>query len=98
MFAEIAGGYIGWGGSGGIPSGTSGYSRMCGFNYSGFDVPYAGPASNPNTSKWWAFSSQHTSLIVVAMGDGSVRPINTSIDFGTWIYLTGMQDGVPVSF
>jgi prepilin-type N-terminal cleavage/methylation domain-containing protein len=36
MFAEYAGGQIDWNGSGGIPNGVSGGSRMVGFNYTGF--------------------------------------------------------------
>jgi prepilin-type N-terminal cleavage/methylation domain-containing protein len=97
MFGEVAGGFIGWGGSGGIPNGISGYSWAGGFNYSGWGTPYAGTAANPNTSQWYNFSSQHTYVVMVAMADGSVRPINTSIDFGTWIALTGMQDGYVIT-
>ena len=105
MFGEIAGGTINWGGSGGIPSGVSGFSRVAGFNYSGFDAPWAGPASapqndanHPNGSKWWAFSSQHTNQVLFCFGDGSVHPLNTSIDFSIWVYLTGMQDGIVVDY
>ena len=97
MFGEVAGGVINWGGSGGIPNGVSGWSWVCGFDYTGFGTPYAGSASSPS-SQWWNFSSQHTGHINVCMGDGSVRPINVSIDFGTWVYLSGKQDGVVVNF
>jgi prepilin-type N-terminal cleavage/methylation domain-containing protein/prepilin-type processing-associated H-X9-DG protein len=109
MFGEIAGGWIYWGGSGGIPDGTDGYGLTCGFNYSGFGSPVSGPkgiltdpAGSTNTPSngngyYYLFDSLHTGLINVAWGDGSVRPVNTSIDFSTWVYLTGIADGVAVS-
>jgi prepilin-type N-terminal cleavage/methylation domain-containing protein len=92
LFGEWAGGQIDWGGSGGIPNGISGVSWVCGFNYSGWGPPAAGDRTN-----WWGFSSNHTQIVNFGWGDGSVRSLNTSIDFGTWVYLTGYQDGVPVS-
>ena len=98
MFGEVAGGYIGWGGSGGIPSGTSAFSWVCGFNYSGFNTPYVGDASDPVNSQWYNFSSQHVGHINVCMGDVSVRSLDRAIDFPTWVYLTGIQDQVPVNF
>jgi len=97
MFGEMAGGLVNWGGSGGIPNGISGASWTAGFNYSGFNVPKSGPIAN-DTDNYYRFSSQHTGLINVCMGDGSVRPLKTSIDFSTWVYLTGIQDGVVVTF
>ncbi len=103
MFAEMVGGYIAWGGGGGIPSGVSGPSWVAGFNYSGFNSPYAGSEvlrPGPNNSSndyWYRFSSLHTNLVQVSMGDGSVRGIRSGIDFSVWVYLTGIQDGVTVS-
>jgi len=96
MFGEVAGGVINWGGNGGIPNGPSGWSWVCGFDYTGFNTPYAGPVVT--SSEWYNFSSQHESHINVCMADGSVQHISTSIDFATWVYLSGIQDGVPVSF
>ena len=98
MFGEASGGWISWGGGGGIPSGVSGYSWVSGFNYSGFDSPYAGTASNPQTSKWWAFSSQHTGIVNFCWGDGSVRPLKSNMDFSTWVFMTGIADGYIVTF
>ena len=99
LFGEFAGGYIGWGGNGGIPSGASGGSWSCGFNYSGFSGPVTGDPTNPNsTAAWYAFGSQHAGNVVnFAFADGSVRNLTTSIDFSTWVYLTGYADGVPVN-
>ncbi len=98
MIGEMAGGYIAWNGSGGIPNGVSGESWVAGFNYSGFDSPYSGSAADPVNSKWWAFSSQHTGIVQFAFGDGSVRPLRSGMDFSTWVYITGIQDGVVVTF
>jgi len=114
MFAEMVGGYIAWGGSGGIPNCVSGNSWTAGFNYSGFNPPSSGPdvirpcppkdanaglcTLGGTNDHWYRFSSMHTGLINVAMGDGSVRPIKTTIDFSTWVYLTGIQDGIVVTF
>jgi prepilin-type N-terminal cleavage/methylation domain-containing protein len=96
MFGEMVGGFNAWAGSGGIPNGAMGPGVGSGFNYSGFGVPVS---HNPTISTNWAvFSSTHTSLIQVCMGDGSVRGLNTSIDFNTWVYITGAMDGVVVNF
>jgi prepilin-type N-terminal cleavage/methylation domain-containing protein/prepilin-type processing-associated H-X9-DG protein len=96
LFGEVAGGYIGWGGQGGLSSGVSGWAWACGFDYSGFNTPYAGSVFNPNTSEWYNFSSQHTGVVNFAFADGSVQSLATGIDFGTWVYLSGYKDGVPV--
>jgi prepilin-type processing-associated H-X9-DG protein len=98
LFGEVAGGYIGWGGSGGIPNGVSGWAWACGFDYSGFGTPYAGSAADVNNSQWWNFSSQHTGVVNFCFADGSVHSLTTVIDFATWVYLTGFQDGVAVTF
>jgi hypothetical protein len=107
MFGEMAGGFNAWNGSGGIPNGPMTASWASGFNYSGFDSPWTGgPASAPacggtvtsNCSKWWAFSSQHTGIVNFCFGDGSVRSLRGQMDFSTWVYMTGIQDGIVVSF
>jgi prepilin-type N-terminal cleavage/methylation domain-containing protein len=114
MHAEMVGGWIVWGGSGGIPDGVDGPGFPAGFNYSGFDVPATGsqllqPCSqqDANAGKctlggsnayWYRFSSMHSNVINIGMGDGSVRTLNVSIDFTTWVYITGMQDGFTVTF
>jgi prepilin-type N-terminal cleavage/methylation domain-containing protein/prepilin-type processing-associated H-X9-DG protein len=99
LYGEMSGGYIAWGGGGGIANGVSGVSWSAGFNYSGFATPFNGDPSNPNTSKWYAFSSAHTGGIVnFCFADGSVGHINSSIDFSTWVYLTVFADGVVVSY
>jgi prepilin-type N-terminal cleavage/methylation domain-containing protein/prepilin-type processing-associated H-X9-DG protein len=123
LFGEYAGGFINWGGSGGISSGESGSSWSCGFNYSGFDVPTTqdfddnatldgsvpynqtchaqhlgvnaiGQCGTPSYAR---FSSRHSAVVQFAFADGHVQRLSPSIDFTTWVYLTGFQDGVPVA-
>ena len=100
MFGETAGGFIGWGGSGGIPSGISGYSFMNGFNYSGFGEPKAGVEGTNDQGSWWyVFNSRHTGIVNFCWGDGSVRSLSSGIQFfPLWIALTGIQDGFVVNF
>ncbi len=88
MFAEYAGGFNAWGGSGGIPDGIATGSWSCGFNYTGFGTP---------GFQWYLFGSKHAGGITnVAYGDGSVRQIQQNIDFGTWTALAGIADGIVV--
>jgi len=104
LFIEFVGGNINWGGSGGIPSGVSGAAWACGFNYTGFGGPSPTGSQEPNPSAspqtenvWFLFGSDHTSKIVnCGYADGSVRTISPSIDFNTWTFLAGYQDGVVV--
>jgi prepilin-type N-terminal cleavage/methylation domain-containing protein/prepilin-type processing-associated H-X9-DG protein len=100
LFIEYVGGWITWGGSGGIPDGVDGGAWVCGFNYTGFGTPCASNLVNNSNSPrpcWALFGSMHTGDIVnVAYGDGSVRHISNSIEFLPWVYLSGFQDGVPV--
>jgi prepilin-type N-terminal cleavage/methylation domain-containing protein len=108
MFGEFVGGYIGWGGSGGIPNGLSGASWAAGFGYTGFAGPSPTGSQRDTRSQgcsaaspcdyWYTFGSDHTGHIMnVAMCDGSIRHITPGIDFSTWVYLSGIQDGVNVS-
>jgi prepilin-type N-terminal cleavage/methylation domain-containing protein/prepilin-type processing-associated H-X9-DG protein len=106
MFGEVNGGTIHWNGGGGIPDGVDGWSRFCGFNYSGFDTPtttdydesYNGPNGTTGTPTYARYNSKHTNHVNFCMGDGSVRGISTTISFGPWVYITGIQDGVVVDF
>lgn len=98
IFGEYAGGFVGWGGSGGIQSGTTGWSWSGGCAVSGFGSPYAGSASSSTTSNYSVFNSQHTAIVNFAFGDGSVRPLRSGMDFSTWVYMTGINDGIVVNF
>jgi len=96
MFGEWIGGYNAWNGSGGIPNGPMGPSWVSGFNYSGFGSPDVHPAMT--STNWWSFSSQHTGIVNFGWGDGSVRSLRGGMDFSTWVYMTGISDGVVVTF
>jgi len=93
-FSEIVGGTIAWAGSGGIPDGLAGVSWVNGFYYSGFGTP-----STVGSKGAWSslFGSDHTGNVCnVVYADGSVRTVSPSIDFTTWLYLTGFRDGASV--
>lgn len=47
----------------------------------------------PN-STYYFFTSKHGNIVQFAFGDGSVRSLNRDIDFGTYVVLGGMADGV----
>jgi len=101
LFCEFVGGTINWGGSGGIPNGISGASWCAGWNYTGWGPPSkTGSQDDPpgsGNSYWYSFGADHTGHILnVCYADGSVRMITPSIDFNTWVYLSGFQDGVVI--
>jgi len=111
LFGELLGGFVAWGGSGGIQNGLSGWSWAAGFNLSGFGSPYAGPAvlqpcpagstaCTPGGSNqyWGLFKSVHTGIVNFCWGDGSVRSLRSGMDFSTWVYMTGIGDGIVVTF
>jgi len=106
MFFEMSGGYNAWGGSGGIPDGLMQNGIGNGFNYSGWGVPEAGAITGPQpdgsghrgANNWYGATSRHTGIVMAAFGDGSVRPVKSTIDFNTWVAITGIEDGVVVTF
>jgi prepilin-type N-terminal cleavage/methylation domain-containing protein len=99
LFGEMAGGYIAWGGSGGIPDGLAGNGWPNGFNYTGFGTPCNGAKqiNDPTQNCWAMFGSFHTGIVIIGFGDGSVRGVKTTIDFNTWVFLSGIQDGVVIT-
>ena len=64
---------------------------------------YWGPNDEPFLHKdgnhgWWSFGSNHVNgLINCCWGDGSVRKIANTIDFPTFLALSGINDGVVVT-
>jgi prepilin-type processing-associated H-X9-DG protein len=42
---------------------------------------------------YYSYSSRHLGIFNCAFADGSVKAINNSIDFTTWVTIGGMQDG-----
>jgi prepilin-type N-terminal cleavage/methylation domain-containing protein/prepilin-type processing-associated H-X9-DG protein len=100
LFMEYLGGVINWGGSGGISDGWAGGGIGAGFNYTGFGTPMTfQQAINPSNSGWAFFGSAHTGNILnCGFADGSVRQLSMSIDFNSWVFLSGYADGVVVTF
>ncbi len=100
LFFEQTGGIINWGGSGGIPNGMSAMGLGTGMNYSGWGTPESGNTTGggPGRANWWGATSMHTGIVQACFGDGSVRPIKTTIDFNSWVYISGIADGVVVQF
>jgi prepilin-type N-terminal cleavage/methylation domain-containing protein len=98
LFGEQVGQIISWGGSGGIPNGLSGPSIVQGFMYSGWGSPISVAAGQTTEYQRLFFSSSHTGIINFCWGDGSVRPLRTNMDFSTWVFMTGIQDGIVVNF
>jgi prepilin-type N-terminal cleavage/methylation domain-containing protein/prepilin-type processing-associated H-X9-DG protein len=98
LFGEYAGGWIFWGGGGGIPDGPAGGSWCAGFNYSDFGLD-GQIYINDGGHGWWSYGSRHPqNMVQIAYADGSVRQINPNLDFYTWLSICGIWDGVAVNF
>jgi len=100
MFAEYAGGQVVWAGGGGLSDGISGGSWVAGFNYTGFGTPCNGAQQITNAANacYAKFGGYHSGVVLACFGDGSVRGVTASIDFNTWIYMSGTSDGVVINF
>jgi prepilin-type N-terminal cleavage/methylation domain-containing protein/prepilin-type processing-associated H-X9-DG protein len=103
LFIEYVGGNIPWNGQGGIPNGPTGAAWTWGFNYTGYGTPSADAFTSADlvyrddgqSGDFSRFGSKHAGGVVnVCYADASVRPVTTAIDFRTWVYLSGMADGV----
>jgi hypothetical protein len=71
---------------------------------SGVMITNPGLPLNDQQARWYHFSSRHPGIVQFCLGDGSVRPISTTIKqdttpAGTNVYwnLTGMRDGYSSS-
>jgi prepilin-type N-terminal cleavage/methylation domain-containing protein len=51
----------------------------------------------PETAEWYTFGGKHTGGVLFAMCDGSVRSVRRGIDFSTYVYTSGMNDGVVIA-
>jgi len=51
------------------------------------------PDSAAGSWGWYMYSSLHNGVVNWTFADGSVRGLKTSIDYNTFIYLTGYKDG-----
>jgi prepilin-type N-terminal cleavage/methylation domain-containing protein len=102
-FMEMSGGWIDWEGHGGIPSGWSTPSWSAGFNYVAFGLcpdPTNGNCDFSHSGfSFGTFESFHTNgLIMSGFGDGSVRQLRPTIDFGVLLALAGISDGAVITF
>jgi prepilin-type N-terminal cleavage/methylation domain-containing protein len=62
----------------------------CGHIYS-YWAPDAG--QDPAPGVWYRFGSKHTAIFNCAFADGSVKGISKNIDYTTWVFICGSQDG-----
>jgi prepilin-type processing-associated H-X9-DG protein len=104
--AEIWGGYVVWGGQGGIPDGFSIGSRSAGFNYSAFGTcPNPANGGCDNSSQGMGLSigafgalhatrnPGHPNKFNVVMADGSARHLLADIDFAQWEIMCSIRGG-----
>jgi prepilin-type N-terminal cleavage/methylation domain-containing protein/prepilin-type processing-associated H-X9-DG protein len=100
MFGEYGGGFIKWGGAGGIPDGIDGGSWSSSSLMTGFGTPcgrtdYANELSTQQSNCYPRYGSFHTGNITqIAWADGHATPISNSIDFSTWVYISGYNNGI----
>jgi prepilin-type processing-associated H-X9-DG protein len=50
-----------------------------------------------NGDDFLAYSSKNNGVVNFAFADGSVHPMNSSMDFNTYVYLSGKADGVQIN-
>jgi prepilin-type N-terminal cleavage/methylation domain-containing protein len=66
----------------------------------GFLPTFPGLAEDDGSPRrqWSSFNSDHSpSVVQFVLADGAVRKVNHSIDYGVYIVLSGMHDGVQAS-
>jgi prepilin-type N-terminal cleavage/methylation domain-containing protein len=83
-------------GNGGVRYGT--YFGL-GMTVAGPTPPFTPPGTNPQlvpASPWQKPNAFNASGIQVAMGDGSVRSVNTGVSTQTWFYACNPSDGQPL--
>jgi prepilin-type N-terminal cleavage/methylation domain-containing protein/prepilin-type processing-associated H-X9-DG protein len=71
--------------------------ERCSFTWmgSGFMVSFQGISATGSQRPWSSFNSDHAGGIInFSMADGSVRSLNTNADYGAYISLSGMADGL----
>ncbi len=91
-FGEYTGGWIDWNGSGGLSNGPC----TAAWPVTQFFSPFGSPMDFRQAMQkkiYYLFTSAHAGKMNVAFADGSVQGIAYSVDFTTWVNLTGMADG-----
>jgi prepilin-type N-terminal cleavage/methylation domain-containing protein len=98
LIAEYANAYVDFG-AGNVLTGPCANSWAGGFMYTYWQM---GPVATDVTgypgvpksySPWFRYSSRHSGQVLHAFGDGSVRGVSNNINYTTWIWMGGMQDG-----
>ena len=64
----------------------------------GFLVAFPGltEADGKPRLHWSSFNSEHTGIIQFAVADASVRKVNVQVNYGVYIALSGMHDGMTI--
>jgi prepilin-type N-terminal cleavage/methylation domain-containing protein len=66
-----------------------------GANYSNGGVGFqAGPSSA--SCNWWVTQGGHTAVMMVGLGDGSIRGVSQSVSVATWVFACTPNDGNPL--
>jgi len=61
----------------------------------GGSLPFQTSPSAANCN-WYALQGAHSGTMVVGLGDGSVRGVNTQVSVTTWVYACVPNDGNPL--
>jgi prepilin-type N-terminal cleavage/methylation domain-containing protein len=62
----------------------------------GGSIPFQTSPTAANCN-WYVPNSAHSSVMVVGLGDGSVRSVSPSININTWVYACVPNDGNPLA-
>jgi prepilin-type N-terminal cleavage/methylation domain-containing protein len=92
MFGEVMGGKA-------TPDGSTPHASYTWIG-SGFLPAFSGLTDTDGSPRrvWSSFNSDHTAgIIQFVLADGSVRKISPQVDYGAYIALSGMHDGMQVN-
>jgi prepilin-type N-terminal cleavage/methylation domain-containing protein len=98
-FIEYSNAWVNFG-DGNSLTGNSAIAWAGGFLYTYWEMgPIASdlvdyPTMPRSKSPWFRPSSPHTGIVQASMGDGSVRALRTSMNYGSFVIMGGMADGV----
>jgi prepilin-type N-terminal cleavage/methylation domain-containing protein len=57
-------------------------------------LPTGWGVATPGSDQWYQFGSGHTATVQFCFGDGSVRGVFGAVDYATYVYAGGWNDGV----
>jgi len=99
MVGEYSNAFVDFG-TGNILTGPCAMAWGGGFMYTFWEMgPFPADATNyPTVPKgkatWFRYSSPHTNQVMFCFGDGSVKGLNISMDYTTFVVLGGKADGL----